>query len=285
MPRFEIARATEEDVASFSRRRYPDEHAARLYRDLAEMTLGGPRTARDDGTPIAIGFVHTASDECFVSELFVEPSFREQGIGAALLAEILRESDDVARAGLAAAGDSDAGAFAVKQSLVPVAQVLRMSGSIPRENDLLRLAAGDYRFGVQPIDVAIQGFALDALDREVRGTARSSDHAYFSRNATGSALYLNEEFVGYAYVWPSGRIGPIAAVSASYMGQIFAFALAASARSYGATWCTTLVPAANIRAARAALRAGLRVASSMTLLRDNSDLDFARYVAFHDLLV
>jgi GNAT superfamily N-acetyltransferase len=284
MADLEVVRASEDDVTAFARRRYPDEHGNRLYRDLAEMAPSGAWVARDEGTPIAIGFAHAAEDELFVSELFVEPSFRGQGLGRALLGRVVGDAGDAARAAAVNADDPTAAAFAVQHSIAPVTQLLRIAGSIPREDDLLRLAAGDYRFGVQPVDVASQG-SLDGIDREVRGTGRRADHAYFAERATGSAFFLNNEFVGYAYVWPSGRLGPIAVASASYMGQVFGFALAASARTYGASWCTTLLPATNARAARAALRAGLRIESTVTFLRDDPACDFTRYVAFHDLLI
>jgi hypothetical protein len=166
-----------------------------------------------------------------------------------------------------------------------MAQLHHVAGAIPREDDLVRLAAGTYRFGVRPLDVAAHGFALDALDREVRGAERRADHAYFAQRASGTAFFLDGEFVGYAYVWPSGRIGPLASSSAAYVAQMFGFALASSVRTYGASWCTALIPATNVRTLRAALHNGLRVERSVTFLSDVTAGDFARYVAFHDLLV
>jgi len=129
------------------------------------------------------------------------------------------------------------------------------------------------------VDVAAHGYALDALDRETRGSERRADHAYFAANAAGMAFFLHDEFVGYAYVWPSGHIGPVAASSASYVGAFLAFAMTASVRTYGASWCSVLLPATNVRAARTALRAGLRLESQSTFATDTPTQNLDRYLA------
>jgi hypothetical protein len=162
--------------------------------------------------------------------------------------------------------------------------VLRLAGAVPREDALLSMAAGDYRFGVDAIDPVAHEFALDALDRETRGVARPADHRRFARGATGQALFLNGEFVAYAYAWPDGRIGPIASSSAAYLVQLFSYALVTLQRSYGASWCTAFVPASNVRIAGAALRAGLRIQETYVLASDAAPPDLSRYAGFHHLL-
>ncbi|MDP9024773.1 MAG: hypothetical protein M3N13_05320, partial [Candidatus Eremiobacteraeota bacterium] len=146
-----------------------------------------------------------------------------------------------------------------------------------------RMAAGDYRFSASPIDLRKHAGALDALDREVRGTARADDHAGFAALALGTVFALNDECVGYAYVWPDGRIGPLIATSSAYAMQFFAYAMVSLARTFQASWCTALVPGTNARTLQAATRAGLAIDRVLLFASDQPLLDLSRYVGFHQL--
>ena len=252
-----------------------------MYEALALTAPSGAWVARDAGMAVGLAFAHRLEDEWYVSELYVEPSFRKTGIGAQLLAEMLRDSGDASIAALVDAGDADAVAFLARRGFALHAPVLRVAGAIPREDDLLRMAAGDYRFMTAPVDPYRHRAALDALDRDVRGTARPADHEGFAELATGTLFSLNDECVGYAYVWPDGRIGPLVSASNAYTRQLFAFALATLVRAHGASWCTALVPGTNERVLRAALRAGLTVDGIFLFASGAQSFDFARYVGFH----
>lgn len=263
------------------RRRDLDAQAGALYAFLADRS-GGAWVALDEGTPVGIALASASADECTIHDLFVEPTFRGQGIGRALLGAAQGE-EEIARTGVLATSDPATMAFALARGVIPQSVLLHYAGAIPREDDLLRLVVNDYRFGTRDLDTQADGNALDAIDREVRGCARALDHEYFAARAHGTSFFLNDEFVGYAYVWANGRVGPIASASPAYTGAFFGFALAASAAHHGASWCTALLPAANARANRAALGAGLRVIGSATFAGDSAAHDFARYIAFHEL--
>ncbi|MBV8490382.1 MAG: hypothetical protein JO199_07635, partial [Candidatus Eremiobacteraeota bacterium] len=174
-------------------------------------------------------------------------------------------------------------ALALRRGLAPRELLLRLAGSLPGEDVLLAMASGEYRFDVAPIDLVRHGIGLDALDRETRGTVRSDRHEHFAERAVGNAFFLNGEMVAYAYCWGDGRIGPIAASSSAYVVQLFAFVLATLNRTHGATWCTLIAPASNVRLTRAALRAGLRIEDRWLLATDLQRADFSRYVAYHRL--
>jgi len=279
-----IVEATSDDVAYYARRRYGDEESLRLYRSLASDSPNGAFVARDVETPIGIAFAHAFEDESFLSELFVEPSFEKQGIASNLFDAIAEGREDVSRATLLDPAHLPSLAFFLKRGIALQTPVLSISGSIPKEEELARMAAGQYRFTTAAIDHAIHGYELATLDREVRGTARTSDHAYFAGNATGVTFEINGEFVGYAYVWPSGRIGPMMTASQAYSVQMLAFALMLIHRTYRATWCRILIPGTNLRVLRAALRAGLTVEKSFVFASDSTMLDLSRYVGYHQLL-
>lgn len=280
----DVGIATADEVAYFARRRTQNEHDYRLYADLAHLAPNGALVARDEGTAVGVAIAHELEDEWQLSEIFLEPTFRGQGVGFELLTAAAEGAGDVNRSGVVDPSQPDGLRFYVRQGVPLSAPVLEISGEIPRASELERMAAGEYRFGADPIDPHAQAMALSQLDRDVRGTARPGDHLYFADHATGYIFTRENELAGYAYVWPSGRIGPMAAVSQTYLVQMLAYALAAARASYGAEWCTMLVPGVNVRILRACMRARLKIDGLKLFACDSIVNELNRYVAFHSLL-
>jgi GNAT superfamily N-acetyltransferase len=277
-----VDRATVDEVRTIARRRAFDDAGMRLGLEFADR--GTAWAARDGGEVVGIAIARAVEEERYLGDCFVEPSYRGQGVGGRLLDASLGEAEDATRIALLDPQDRAAAALALRRGLAPRETVLRFAGAIPKEEELARMAAGSYTFAVDNIDPTAHSFALDALDRSVRGGAREWDHLWFARHNIGLAFLLNGEFVAYAYVWPDGRIGPIASASAGYLVQIFAYALLMLQRRHSATWCTALVPGSNLRIARTALRAGLRIEETMLCARDASVADLSTYVGYHRLL-
>ncbi|HEX8805644.1 MAG TPA: GNAT family N-acetyltransferase [Candidatus Aquilonibacter sp.] len=279
----QIAAAKESDVRELAARRWPDDASRRLYMHLAEGAPRGTHVARDDGIPIGIAFAHELDNEWFVSELYVEPSFRGAGLGWKLLRAATADSGDVSLAGVVDANDTGSLAFFLRRGMGLHVPLLRVAGEIPKEEELMPMAAGDYRFATLPIDARAHSTVLATLDRESRGSARPNDHVAFTQGATGTLLLLNDECVGYVYVWPDGRIGPMVAASPSYLTQFFGFALVSLRRTYGASWCMALVPGSNVRVMRAATRIGLQLDQVRIFATDVPQIDLSRYIGYHAL--
>jgi GNAT superfamily N-acetyltransferase len=278
-----VGPASVDEVRAFAVRRGFDERTFRLASAFAER--GAAWSARDAGDGIGLALLHATPDERYVGDLYVEPSFRNAGVGGRLLDAALEDdASGASRTLLLDPADAAGLALALQRRIAVRTPVLRLAGSIPREDELEAMAAGDYRFTIEPVDPAAHGFSLDALDREVRATQRAADHVRFVESATGLAIFRNDEFVGYTYVWPDGRVGPVAAVSAVYLVQMLALSLVTLQRQYGASWCSAYVPASNVRLARAALRAGLRIEGTHLFASDSSEADLSRYAGFHPFL-
>jgi GNAT superfamily N-acetyltransferase len=273
---------TPDDAREIQRRRRLDEATLALSLELAER--GGVWVARDDAEIVAILVAHDSSEERYVGDCFVEPSYRQRGIAGGLLQAAFESVDDRARTMIADPANPASLAVALRGRLALREPVLRFAGAIPKEEELARMAAGEYRFQVESIDPAAHAFGLRALDRQTRGTTRDLDHERFARNASGHAFFLRGEFVAYAYVWPDGRIGPIACSSQNYVVQIFAYALLSLTRAYGASWCSTIVPGSNRRIGRTVLRAGLRIEETSLLAGDTPEGDLSTYVGYHRLV-
>ncbi len=277
-----MAIATPDDVRAVARRRRFDDATFRLALELAER--GTVWAAHDQGEVVAIATAAASDEERHVGDLFVEPSYRGQGIGGRLLGAAFAESADAGRSIILDPNDAAGTALAFRYGCASRGALLRVAGAIPREEELAKMAAGNYRFEVAPLDAVAHEFALRALDREARGTTRMGDHAYFTRFASGQVFFLNGECAAYAYVWPDGRIGPVACVSPAYLVQIFGYTLVTLQRNHQASWCTLLVPGANVRIARAALRAGLRIEETLLLASDSAAADGSIYVGYHPML-
>ncbi|MEO6834457.1 MAG: GNAT family N-acetyltransferase [Candidatus Tumulicola sp.] len=282
MAEIAIGPASVDEVRAVELRHGRDDATIKLALEFAED--GNAWAARDAGETVGVVLTHRSDEEVYVGELVVEPSYRGLRIGARLFDAALADAGNGARSALLDASDRASLALALRSGLAPRATVLRVAGAIPREDGLLAMAAGDYRFQVDAIDPAAHAFALSALDRENRGTTRLRDHRRLSRDAEGLAFLSDGEFVAYAYVWPDGRIGPMAAASGAYLVQIFAYALVTLQRRFGASWCTALIPGTNVRLLRAALRAGLRIEETLTFASDAEISELSRYAGFHRLL-
>jgi len=79
-------------------------------------------------------------------------------------------------------------------------------------------------------------------------------------------------------------IGPMAAVSQNYAVQMLAYALAGLRANYNAEWCTMLVPGANTKILRAAMRARLRIGAVKLFASDNNISDLTRYIGCNLLM-
>lgn len=279
----EIGLATGDEIAAFARRRTHDEASRRLYAELAAAAPAGVLVARDEGTAVGIVIPHALEDEWFLADLYVEPSFRTAGVGWRLLSQALHDAGDVARSGLIEAGELGSAAFFMRRGVMLQTPVLEVAGPLPHPNEIARMAAGTYRFETQPLDPVAHRPALAQLDREIRGSARPFDHRVFAAEGTGTVFLREGEVAGYGYVWPSGRVGPLAAAAPTYLVQFFGFLLAALHATYGASWCAALVPGTNVRIMRACMQAGLSIGQMRILASDAPPSDLTRYVGFHVL--
>ncbi len=276
-----FATPTDDELQVFAELRCRDDVVRRLYLGLARESVAW--VARADDEAVGIVFASASNGETFVHELFVRPTHRRAGLGSRLLEEATREA--VSLFTIVDATDGAAQAFAIRHGVAMRGALLRCTGAIPGEEDLLRMAASqNRRFDVAALDVGANRLAIETLEREVRGVAFGADHALLGLLATAHAFFLNGELVGYAYVWPDGRIGPLVVSSSSYEEQVFAFALAALARRYGASWTQCLVPGENVRMLRAAVGCGLAVETAWLAARETASGDPSRYVACHPLL-
>lgn len=224
----------------------------------------GAMFVAEDPEPIGFSAAVVRDGVWFLSQLWVLPQHHGRGAGAALLDEAL-------------AWGRGASAFTVIASPHPAAQVLYLRASMyPLWTQLEltgKIASSEMPEGFGTLEEADQPW-VDELDREVRGIARPQDHVLWRANAEGLALRREGQPVGYAYVWPDGKIGPGAVKDPTDTPSVIA---AARSRAEGSM--TVAVPSTNWTALRELTREGFVPSGSNTFMSSRPLPDASRYLS------
>ena len=222
----------------------------------------------------------------FLGMLFVHPDEQARGLGRVLLEAVLPAGDEpVTLATCTDAAQPISNALYARYGIVPRLPVLELVGRPERVGPAalpdgvravpFELFAAGPTDGPGPRRLAA---ALAALDREVLGYAHPQDHAYLRETGRLGNLYEagDGRIVGYGYVSPVGRVGPLAVEDAALFPGVLGHLLHAvePAGAFSA-W----VPGAAGAAITALLDAGLRIEDFPALLCwDRPFADFSRYV-------
>lgn len=291
-----------------------DDYMARLGRPLSSpyldplLALLRHLLATDPGNflvavrPVPAGIGHTGEEIVgfgiaaqrehvwFLSQLYVLPEHQGQGVGRALLTQILpsldmavdmavdpaspeaagetASADRMTSAGAAAQDDRRPGVLATctdsaqpvsnalyaRFGIVPRLPVFNLVGT-PNPAALSRLPAG---VEAVPFGKTDPSAAIDAVDRTILGYAHAVDHAHLRAMGRTGFVYRSDDgdLLGYGYSSEAGRFGPVALLDETLTAPVLGH-LMTVIRPRGAT--TVWVPGANDRAMVALLRAGLRV--------------------------
>ncbi|WP_207540917.1 GNAT family N-acetyltransferase [Sabulicella rubraurantiaca] len=148
----------------------------------------------------------------FLAQLFVRPGTQSQGIGQAMLSRTLRHAEENGaenRALITMAYNTASTALYIRNGLYPREPLLRMIAAAP----LVAARIGPSKMEVAPIEPWPQSRDwLSRIDEEVLGFRRESHHAFLLGGFTARALSVAQAGrpLGYAYVSPTGHIGPLA---------------------------------------------------------------------------
>ncbi len=252
-----------------------------------------PSATADPDPPRILGFGTAWQREStwYLALLFIRPEAQAGGLGRRLflrtlpsgpLAPDTAEPDTAAHAGarlgrLAADAGADAGGSGTGlmgtcvDSIQPISTGLYAGyGIVPRVP--LFTAIGRPRDGSLPAlprDVLATGFealpgtfpladTLAAVDRGTLGFARPQDHRFWAREGRRGVLFRRSgagDPVGYGYVQPSGRLGPVALLDDTLYPSVLGTLIA---RESPPGPYLALVPGVNHRAMVALLHAGFR---------------------------
>ncbi len=231
----------------------------------------------------------------FLSMLFVLPELQGIGVGRTILEMVLPgPGDDLTLATCTDSAQPISNALYSRYGIVPRQPVVELVGTpdparmpdlpvgiraVALGGQASRALPGEGASG-GPVDAPlVEGAgAIDAIDRETLGYAHPEDHAYLARSGRRGFLYEDATgtALGYGYVAPSGRLGPVAVLDASLMPAAFGH-LVRAVRPAGAF--SAWMPGAAGEAMRVLLQAGMRIEDFPALLCwDRPFGDFGRYV-------
>jgi GNAT superfamily N-acetyltransferase len=226
---------------------------------------------------VAFGAGYRRDRLAFLAFLFVRPEVQSRGIGRELFAACLAEAAAPGRA-------DDSGGRPIRatcvDSLQPVSTGLYAAAGLVPRLPIHTLIGSIDRTPLPPLpaDVEATAFervveedghaslasAVEALDREVLGWTRGTDHRFWRLDGRrGLLLRRASEAIGYGYAQGSGRLGPLvvrdAALAPGLLGQLARLVSPAGA------W-QAIVPGPFEPALRSLLAAGLRIDGSAGLL-------------------
>jgi GNAT superfamily N-acetyltransferase len=235
---------------------------------------------------VAFASASRREDVWFLGMLFVHPDEQARGLGRELLEAVLPvDRETVALATCTDAAQPISSALYARYGIVPRVPVLELVGR-PDQGGPTALPDG---VRAVPFELLAAGpadgparrhlaAAIASLDRATLGYAHPQDHAYLAE--TGRLGHLYEDgggrVVGYGYVSPVGRIGPVAVEDEALLPGVLGHLLGAvePAGAFSA-W----VPGAAGAAVTALLDAGLRLEDFPALVCwDRPFADFSRYL-------
>lgn len=230
----------------------PPEPAAEAFRDQQAHVLEHDAercwVAVENGRLVAFAGALARGRSWFLSTLFVSPDVQARGLGRELLDRVWGSEYDRRLTMTDSIQPVSNGLYAAR-GLIPSTPVLTLAGR-PR-----RAGAGDVEPGeAGPDDLA-------RIDAAAYGFDRAPDHAYWAARATRTAWLDGGEVVAYSYRWPTGRIGPLAALDPRSAAAALTTELS---RTDGAT--ALLVPGSSRTLVATALAAGLRIVGPPGLL-------------------
>ncbi|MEO7118651.1 MAG: GNAT family N-acetyltransferase [Candidatus Limnocylindrales bacterium] len=172
-----------------------------------------------DGGAIAFGLAHRRGSTWFLAFLFVRPAHQARSVGRAVLDACLAE-DRTAATRLATCVESIqpvSAALYASYGMLPGMPLYGLTGTL----DLARPLAPAHQLTPEPL--VERGADTDSIDVDVLGYPHQQDHAWLRGVGRHGHLFRDASVgtaVGYGYVHPSGRIGPVAVRDERWLPEV-----------------------------------------------------------------
>jgi GNAT superfamily N-acetyltransferase len=262
--------------------------AVQLAEPAAEPAKLAAAEPADHPAERVVAFASAVSREriWYLSMLFVLPEIQGAGVGRQLLARVLPDDPEAARATATDSAQPISNALYATYGIVPRMPLLNLSGLPVRPESFGVLPSGVVPLSFENLAAGPPGgdghrrltAAVDAIDRELLGAAHPMDHRFLRSESRWGWLYEGPDGtpLGYGYAGEAGRLGPVAVRDETLLAPILGHLTAAvTPRGAFATW----VPGAADRAVVALLAAGFRLDRFPVLVCwDRPFADFSRYL-------
>lgn len=212
----------------------------RLFGHLLETDPARCHVAETGSGVVAFGIAHRRASTWFLSFLFVHPEHQSAGLGRQLTMRCLAEDDGKVNGTGDLATNSPLTYAVCAESIQPVSLALYASlGMRPRVPILLltgkpapgqtvgdpaELEATPFS-ELAAVDHGALASAVGAIDLATLGYEHPQDHRFLARSGRQGWLFrdgADGATVGYGYVQPSGRVGPVATTGSRWLGSVLA---------------------------------------------------------------
>ncbi len=217
----------------------------------------------------------------FLSHLFVLPDFQGKGIGHSLLERTMnycRTANCAHRAVITMAFNPVSVSLYLKNGLYPVEDIYLMHLGTQREMPSPGKHRGNLQGAIHLSERQQEDLAV--IDREVLGTSRERHHRFFltDRIATGYLIRYRNRPAAYVYLWPDGRIGPLAALKDVPYKELLKLIVRHAGEGHPSL--ALMVPGSNRAALETAFSLGFTVRMPYVLLASERFGSLDRYL-FH----
>jgi ribosomal protein S18 acetylase RimI-like enzyme len=227
------------------------------------------------------GFVVSwaCGDLWFLAELFVSPDHQGRGIGNELLkraSEHARKSGATTRALITFAFNTVSQGLYIRHGMFPRLPISNFSAT---HDDLMKRLP-DALLSYAPIeDDPSYLRCVTRIDEEVLGVSREKHHRHLIEESglKGVIFSAGNENIGYAYISPSGHIGPLGVVQPKLLGAAFETALHLAAKS-GSSQISAFLPGTSEMALKIAAERGMRMTLPMVLVSTRDLGNWAQYL-------
>ncbi len=235
--------------------------------------------AESGGETVGFAFSWVCGELWFLAELFISPAHQGHGIGNELLrrtSEQGRKSGASVRALITFPFNLVSQALYIRHGMFPRLPIYNVG--INRETLAGRLSGP--RLQARPLeDNAAHLGELKRIDSRVLGASREKHHRFLIHDSATRALLLHSgsDCVGYAYIGPTGHIGPLAVINPAAADAAFRTALGVAADS-NAPQVSAFIPGSAQTILGAAVGLGMRMALPMVLASTRDFGDWTRYL-------
>jgi GNAT superfamily N-acetyltransferase len=235
--------------------------------------------ARSGETFVGFAFSWVCDDFWFLAQLFVDPDVQARGVGRILLEKTLEQAQACnagTRALITFAYNPFSTGLYAQHGLHPHIPLYRMSAP----TNLLkgRLGHSDCTcLGIEPSAASIE--VLSKIDDEVLGFRRDKHHLFSAQSGVARAFLIQRagHDLGYAYIAPSGHVGPVALRDASACGDAMTAVLRRAAE-LNTERVSAVVPGPAAACMDAAVAAGMRIGEPLVLVTSKPFGDWGRYL-------
>jgi GNAT superfamily N-acetyltransferase len=238
-----------------------------FYAFMLNEEPGGFFIAEDSGKIIGATFSWIRENLWFLSHLFILPEYQGKGVGRSLLEKTFGYSmrkGIYTRCVITMSFNTSSVSLYMRNGMLPLQNIFLfgLSGipeALTSDGDAISWEYAD--------STSWGSDDFNSIDKEVLGFHRTVHHRYFIESQhTPCLLFKNRTgtLVAYAYLWPDGRIGPVAALKEAPFEKVLHIAVD-NARRAG-TYLTMMIPGANRKAIEAALNMGFTIKLPYILL-------------------